>query len=392
MRNLSLVLAIVVAAGSAVAGEFPDDQQLLAQAAASRPETLPAPPSAAVDGAADDLAGLERAARIEATVSLARLELVLARKALRAERYEQAARKAQRVLALLKRLPPEIDVSVYQLQAEGALAIAVRQGVNVAALERDAAETAGAELPPLDVDPHLDAKVQQAARLARGYTGTPTPDIDTRGDQRVLRERAVRRQTPDRHGYRPAGEIIDRDALRVREDERMVYQAALAEAYGDSEARALVEAHESRVIPEGVISYPRNWPQIVKKREKYAGGMIARSPSWFDKDGREWYMAVYDIHDLIYVPPDFTAPEFNPLIAQRNALDRAALRWQSEIFRGYPEDLAAGIPLLRYFGGVDDIEYRGPKYSLERQQQIVELIKAFTGPQEPGAQIIPLDP
>lgn len=392
MMRLSLVLAVAVVAGTAAAGEFPDDQQLLGQAAASRPETLPAPPPSTTDVSGDDLARLEREARIEATMSLARLELVLARQALQAERYDQAARKAQRVLALFKRLPPDMDVSVYQLQAEGILAIAVRQGVDVEALKRDAAETAGDELPPLGADPDLDTKVAQAARVARGYTGTHTPDIDARGDERVLRERALRRQTADRYGYRPAGEIIDREALRVRADERVHYQAALAEAYRDSEARALVEAHESRVIPEGVVSYPPNWPQIVKKREKYAGGVIARSPSWYDKDGREWYVAIYDIHDLIFVPPDFTAPEFNPLISQRNALDRAALRWHSEIFRGYPEDLAAGIPLLRYFGGVDDTAFRGPKYSLERQKQIVELIKAFTGPPQAGAQIIPLAP
>ena len=92
------------------------------------------------------------------------------------------------------------------------------------------------------------------------------------------------------------------------------------------------------------------------------------------------------------MPPDFTPIEFNPVASHRNALDRAALRWQSQIFRGRAEDLAAGIPLLRYFGGVDDMAYRGPKYSMERQRQIVELIEAFTGTPEGGAKVVPLAP
>ncbi|MFH1747369.1 MAG: hypothetical protein ABIG44_10040 [Planctomycetota bacterium] len=373
MTRSGLIVILMLAVGWAVAGENQNGQS-------------------ATGTPSEDLQALERSARVEAAAALAKLELIQARQALKQQQYEPAALKAQRVLALLQQLPPEVDTSADELQAEGVLAIAARHGVDVEALKRDAYVTADVELPPLASDPNLDAKVRQAARLSRGYTGAPTADIDTRGDERTLRARALRQQAHERHGYRPSAEIIDRDALRVRADERVQYHAALAEAYRDSEARMLIEADEARVVPEGVISYPPNWPEIVKKREKYAGGMVARSPSWYDKDGREWYVAIYDIHDLIYVPPDFTPIEFNPIINQRNAQDRAALRWRSQIFNGYPEDLAAGIPLLRYFGGVDDVAYRGPKYSLERQQQIIEMIEAFTGPPEPGAKIIPLAP
>ena len=35
------------------------------------------------------------------------------------------------------------------------------------------------------------------------------------------------------------------------------------------------------------------------------------------------------------------------------------------------------IMLERFFGGVDDFAYRGPKYSQERQAQIVDTINAF---------------
>ena len=393
MRALTLILVVAAIVGAALADQPGDDQRVLARAAAARqtaqappaePAARPAAPAApaqtAPAPAGDDLAAQEQAARTDATVALVKLELVMARRSLRDHHPEPAARKAIRVLSLVKQLPPDLDASEYELQAEGILAKAAKAGVNVDALRHEPVEAAERELPPRDTDPKLDAKARQAAKLSRGYTGSASDDIRTRGDERVLREQALRRQAGDKYGYHPAKEIVDEDALRVREDERIYYQAALEGAYRDSEARALVEASESRIIPQGDVSYPPDWPEKMKKRAQYEGGLIARTPSWYDKDGREWYIGVYDIHDLIYVPPDFTCPSMDPRISLRETLDREALRSQSDIFRGSPEDLAAGIPLLRYFGGVDDWAMRGPKYSLERQEQIIQLIKAFTEP------------
>ena len=48
-----------------------------------------------------------------------------------------------------------------------------------------------------------------------------------------------------------------------------------------------MQADEARVAPQGVVSYPDNWPEIVAKRAEYKDGVIARSPSWIDQDGRE---------------------------------------------------------------------------------------------------------
>ena len=293
----------------------------------------------ATSGSPEDSQGLEaqeQAARTEATLALAKLELVLARKGLRDERHADAARKALRVLELLKQLPTQMDVGEYELQAEGVLSRTSKAGLNVEALRRDADLYAEAKLPPRASDPSPDAK--------------------------------------------------------PREAEPGAYQTALERAYRDSEVRLLVEADEARVVGDGVVSYPPDWPEKMKKRAQYRGGLIARTPSWIDKDGREWYIAVYDIRDLIYVPPDFTGIQFNPIFADRDAQDRAALRWGSQIFRGWPDDLAAGIPLLRYFGGVDDTAYRGPKYSVERQNQIAELIKAFVGPHDGEPKVVPLSP
>ncbi len=367
-----------------------DDYDLIAQVGTERPDTPvrtgQAPPAAR---ASDDLGELEREARIDVTLAQARLELVLARKALKTHDHNPAALRAHRVLNLLRELPAEVDASVYELQAEGILARAEKAGIDVEALR---AQAAGEGALP-GFDDYLDDQAQAAARVARRYTGADRDMIDTRGDAQALRQRALRRQVPDDHGYRPGKEIFDIDAVLERDRQRVYYEDALRTAYQADAARLLTRADETRVVPDGEIAYPDDWPEKVARRAEYAGGEIARSQSWIDKDGREWYVAIYDIRDLIYVPPDFQPAASLDLAENlRNALDRHALRLYSGIFHSYyPEDIAAGIPLLRYFGGVDDFEFRGPKYSVERQQQIVEMIKAFTT-QLTESKIIPLAP
>ncbi|MFQ5805185.1 MAG: hypothetical protein ACE5I3_01905 [Phycisphaerae bacterium] len=396
MKTVSAFLAvaglITFVAQSADASDD-DDYDLIAQAAAERQDTpvtmgTGQEPRVAVEEP-DDLGELERAARIKVTLAQAELELVLARKALRRNNLRDAAVRAQRVLNLLKELPREVDASVYELQAEGILARAERAGIDMEALR---AQAAGEPAWP-GFDDYLDDQARAAARVARRYTGADRDTIDTRAEARTLRQRTLRRQVPDDYGYRPGKEIFDTEAVLERDRQRVYYEDALRSAYKADEARLLTQADEARVVPEGDIAYPDDWPDKVAKRAKYAGGEMARSESWIDKDGREWYVAIYDIRDLIYVPPDFQ-PAFSlePAENLRNTLDRHALRLYSGIFNSYyPADIAAGIPLLRYFGGLDDFEFRGPKYSVERQQQIVEMIKAFTT-QITESKIIPLAP
>jgi hypothetical protein len=391
MRTVAAFAAVVgVVTFAAVSADAGDDHALIAQAAAARqnasgggdqePATAPR---------TDDLGELEQEARIELTLAQSRLELVLARKALKTGRHKDAAVRAQHVLNLLGELPQEIDASVYELQAEGILARAQKAGVDLEAIRVRVADEPAAP----GFDDYLDDQAQAAARVARRYTGADRDTIDTRVDARTLRQRTLRRQVPDNYGYRPGREIFDVEAVLERDRQRVYYEDALRKAYKADEARLLTQADEARVVPEGDVAYPDDWPEKVQKRARYAGGELARSESWIDRDGREWYVAIYDIRDLIYVPPDFQ-PTFSldPVESERAVLDRHALRWRSGIFNSYyPGDIAAGIPLLRYFGGVDDFALRGPKYSVERQEQIVEMIKAFTT-QTTEAKIIPLAP
>jgi len=170
-------------------------------------------------------------------------------------------------------------------------------------------------------------------------------------------------------------------------------QAALRARYKDDEVRVLREADAARAVPQRELVFPEDWPEKLARRERFAGGLVARSRSWIDQQGREWYVGLYDIRDLTYVAPDFQPPfALDPAEELRNALDRHALRWRSGIFNSWdPMHLAAGIPLLRYFGGVDDLAWRGPKYSRERQEQIIRLIEAFTS-ERSEPQVIPLAP
>lgn len=355
------------------------DRDLLQRTAGERPAAA----SAARDDRAVDPAEVQ--ARADLAIAQARVDLLAARKALNEGRAADAADAARRVLAALRTLPAGVDASVYELQAEGVLARAERLGG-----APDAAPVHAGQNPPSDantardsaesapLDP-LEDKSRAAARIARRYEGADTADIDTRGDAAVLRERSVREQEPSPHyGYRPGEAIVDVHALLHRDEQRYWYERALRTAYKTDEARRLTEVDETRVTPEGDIAFPDDWPEKMARRAKYRGGVVARSPSWTDKDGREWYLAVYDIHDLIYEPPNFQATDGLPLTLRlQNDLDRAALRERSQIFSGYADDLAAGIPLLRYFGGVDSI---GGYYNLGRQAEIVDMIRRYSGP------------
>jgi hypothetical protein len=330
--------AFVVATSVVALGDgLRKDQELIARAAAQREEPASTRPEAA-DPEAAELARLERQARIEVLAAQVRLDVVLARREWSAGRMVEAARRAKRALGGIAALPPELDASVWELQAEGILAKAARAGVEVGSLQ--------------------DAGESQPSEAAVG------PVAENGLPPRIERDR-----------------------------QNLAIQGQIKTAADDTAVRILAESHAAHVVPPGEVLYPADWAEKTERRARYRGGQIARSDSWLDEKGREWYVAIYDIHDLTYVPPDFRAPGGLDLIENTyNALDRAALRWRSQIFSGYAEDLAAGLPLLNALGGgVDPYWLRGPRHSLARQQQVTEMIRALSE-QKSEAQIISLPP
>jgi hypothetical protein len=330
---------------------------ILAQAAEPRPAlpvtvTVAAPtaahePTSAEPAPADaaDLGTQERAARDDLTLARVRLEIISARRELRdAATMESAARRAQRALQLLRTVSPDRDTSELELQGEGVLARAARAGV---VIEREAgagASSAGASVGNGSLsacDRPCDRCGGPACRHAGG------PDTPTR-----------RRLEQNSESWRA--------------------QDWIKTATAETELRALRSADEAGKAPRGDVEYPPDWPERTRRRAAQQGAGMISSPSWVGADGRQWNATVYDITDLTYVPPDFTsAVGVNPALDAANALDRDALRLRSMIFSGDARDLAAGLPLLNYLGGVDPYLIRGPKYSRERQQAIVDLIDGF---------------
>lgn len=302
--------------------------------------TPPAPPPNAADSfqAVDELDRAEEQAGIELAVAKIKLELVRAKKDLRAGQTDAAVQRARLVLALAGSLPPEIDLDDYTLPAEGILA--------------------------------------RAGALPAGSAGSAR--------QHVARP-------PRSAGFR---ENLNADALAT-ELERRRAGRAYASTGTIPVDEWIAETDDLDQVPLGDIQYPENWAEKVARREKYAGGEIARSQSWYDADGREWFTAVYDIGDLTFVPLDFQ-PSFtlDPVENLRNGLDRHALRWGYGIFGGYHSwDLDTLFQLFRAFGGMDDDAWHGPMHSKERQRQIVDMIQRFTIDQPPAQpQIISLEP
>lgn len=379
---LSLVASTLLATAALAQEAAGPDRELIAKAAANRPAPA-APAKLAAARESDDLGPAETKARTDVALADARLELVLARKAMRSDRFDEAARRALRAQSALRGLPKDVDASAWELQADGIVARAEKHGVNIEALrvtlgaggDPDSSTTQAAGT--VDRDP-LETSSKAAIEVVREYSGANTPDIDTTISAEALRQRTQQRGTDDL-GYRPGREAFDRDAIAERDQQRLAYEDSLSDATRSDELRRLVEADEARVAPAREIGYPDDWKERVARRARFADGQAARTSSWTGTDGKEWYAALYDIRELTYVPPDF-APSFSldPVEDLRNTLDREALRQRSQIFSGTAEDLAAGIPLLRFFGGVDDFAYRGPMYSREKAAQIAEQVKAWT--------------
>lgn len=392
------MLAVSTLSGHAIADEMAADRELIAKASAAQrtSASAPQPPlqsrgRAASESAADELSRLERQARIDAALATAKLEIILARRALRERAYDQAARRAAGVLRGLATAPAGVDAGEIELQAEGILAKTARHGVNVAAIDQSiVASTEGGDVAAAPTD---DPGVRAAIRIARSFGGVDTDDIDTTGDDTVLRQRLAKQDSSGPLGPRPGKAVIDTDSILERDRQRIFHEGSLRDAVTADEARRITEADEARIAGDAWVSYPDDWPRRVARRKPWEGGQIARSSSWSDRDGREWYAAVYDVRDLIYMPPDFQAFTLDPRLELVQALDRNALRFGGQLFRGWGDDLAHGIPLLRFFGpGLDDFVYRGPKYSAERQQQIVKMIEVFTGQRAAEPMVISLPP
>ena len=81
---------------------------------------------------------------------------------------------------------------------------------------------------------------------------------------------------------------------------------------------------------------------------------------------------IYDVRTLLLPQPNFQyVPLADLYTATQSSSDREALRRGSEIFNGYADDLAEGIPLLGHFGGAGN----WPATFGDGEREMAELLR-----------------
>ncbi len=167
-------------------------------------------------------------------------------------------------------------------------------------------------------------------------------------------------------------EASSKQAPRVAGDagskpDATIQAASKADSLGIDEGEALARIGESRALPSSVMVYPRDWQQRTARRAEYADGIMYKGEPFRDENGEIKQTIVYDIQGLLMpVPRFFDLPAMDLRITTREVGDRAALRSGSAIFSGYAHDLAQGVSLLPYFGGIGGARYMEP---IDRQAQ-----------------------
>ncbi len=173
------------------------------------------------------------------------------------------------------------------------------------------------------------------------------------------------------------GQIIDVQGLIHDDHARHVYDRELASALAHQRANVILSNNEAAMPPPTTgLNYPSDWPEKSARRARWRDGVVYRTPSFTGEDGQEYYTAIYDLGDLVHPVPNFYAsfPGFGA-DQYRELLDREALRERSWIFNRGAEDLAAGLPLLHFFGGVDNnaVSTRTDPREVDRVMATLEL-------------------
>lgn len=136
-------------------------------------------------------------------------------------------------------------------------------------------------------------------------------------------------------------------------------------------AEALTRLGEDPAQTEKVVVYPRDWESTAARAPDRSGIMFEGLP-YEDDRGQVVQTVIYDVRALVLPQPSFQYIPLADLITSTQASsDREALRRGSEIFNGYAEDLAEGIPLLGYFGGAGN----WPATFGDGEREMAELIR-----------------
>lgn len=297
----------------------------------------------------------EQRATVASTFRGVRLSVIQTREALGVGDYSLAERIIANAEFALRGLPGDIDATPYWRQ--------FTQLRKTLARKRGYEHTVGTD------DRHGDDQANHGdSALLLGDTG----EDDSKGTDSPV-EVSVDADNSN------TGEIIDVDGLLAATQRRLEYDRDLDRAIAAARADMLLTVSEAALPPsvQGDMTFPANWAEKSAKRSKYRDGMIYRTPDFTGPDGQTYYSAIYDLGDLVHPVPNFYAPWALSGWEQRVQMeDRAALRNRSQIFGGYADDLAAGLPLLHFFGGVDNNAV-STRTDPREAQHVVRMIEQF---------------
>ncbi len=263
------------------------------------------------------------AAQGEQVVRTERLKIIQAKGAARSGDGALAKRLVRAATDALDGLPERIDTSPYRRELNSVLIRVARKGNRATAKK--------------------DRRVRQRSTVVvTSPTDTPAPLLSDVGD------------APAGEADIETGEIIDVDAVLAEDHERHAYDRALSAALARSRATTLLSNNEAAMPLDG-MTFPDDWAEKTRRRARHRDGVIFESKPFTGADGNTYTTAIYDLAELVHPVPNFYSDY--PGTARRQRMedeDRYYLRERSMIFNGHAEDLAAGMPLLHFFGGIDN--------------------------------------
>ena len=125
--------------------------------------------------------------------------------------------------------------------------------------------------------------------------------------------------------------------------------------------------------------YPRDWESRAT-RAPDRSGILFEGPPHEDDRGQVVQTVIYDVRSLLHPRLHFQyIPGSDLYSITQSTADREALRRGSDIFNGYAEDLAEGIPMLGQFGGSGNWPATFGDGEQE-MDELVRIISALTAP------------
>ena len=304
-----------------------------------------------------DLIREQEAASVDQAFRSVRIDILQVREALRVGDADLASLKLKHAEATLKDLPKQTDTAIYQREL-GELRKAVVRHANQT-------DTSGEATPG-------NSQGKDTVTLADGLDDASTPATQT-ATANEKSARAADREPEPSFG----GKIIDVEALLAESGNLHSYDWAMEQARRRNRTEWFLNNNEASMAPTTDMTFPADWQERTARRARYREGVIYESQPFTGPDGQTYTTVIYDLGDLVHPVPDFPATYTGLAWDQRNEmLDRQYLRERSQIFNGYADDLAAGLPLLQFFGGIDTDAYR-PRTDRAETERIIQTIERF---------------